>query len=71
MPSVSRSCWIDAQWLMPATTGGIAIRSGSTPAWWASHSRLLGCPVQEQSAYERTCGAAARIASASIGAGLV
>ena len=36
-----------------------------------SHARLLGCPVHEQSAYDRTSGAAARIASASTGAGLV
>src|SRR5438552_2631769 len=41
VPSVRRSSVTDAQWLMPATTGGIAMRSGSTPAWAASHSVLL------------------------------
>ena len=56
---------------MPATTGGIAISSGLTPAWRASHSRLLACAAHEHSPYDLTCGAAVRIASASIGAGFV
>ena len=56
---------------MPATTGGIAICSGFTPAWRASHSRLLACAAHEQRPNDLTRGAAVRIASASIGAGFV
>ena len=56
---------------MPATTGGIAICSGLTPACFASHSRLLACAAQEQSPNDFTPGAAVRMARASIGAGFV
>ena len=50
VPSRRRSSVTAAQWLMPATTGGMAISPGSTPACWASHSGLDGCPVHEHSA---------------------
>ena len=71
VPSTSRSCWTEAQWLIPPTTGGIAIWSADTPASPASHSALPGCPVHEHSANVLTEGAARRIAIASVGAGLV
>ena len=58
VPSTSRSDWIEAQWLMPPTTGGIAICSGLTPACAASHSRLLACAAHEQSPNDFTLGAA-------------
>ena len=71
VPSRRRSSVTAAQWLMPATTGGMAISPGSTPACSASHSGLDGCPVHEHSAKLLTDGAATRIAMASVGAGFV